>query len=185
MKIYIKNMVCDRCMMAVKSTLEGHSLHINALQLGEADIRENLSREALAPVAKSLEQLGFELIDDRKSRIIEQVKNAIRTLVHQQEDTRTVNLSDYIAAALHQDYHTISTLFSQVEGVTIEKYFIRQKVERVKELLVYDEASISTIAFQTGYSSVAHLSRQFKEVTGMTPSAFKSQHGPRKPLDKV
>ncbi|SCC52958.1 Helix-turn-helix domain-containing protein [Chitinophaga costaii] len=178
-------MVCDRCMMAVRSTLEAHALHIEALQLGEADIRENLSRDELKPVTRSLEQLGFELIDDRKSRLIEQVKNAIRKLVHQQEDTRTVNISDYIAAELHHDYNTLSTLFSQVEGVTIEKYFIRQKVERVKELLVYDEASISTIAFKTGYSSIAHLSRQFKDVTGMTPTAFKSQHMPRKPLDKV
>ncbi len=119
MKLYIKNMVCDRCIMAVRSTLEAHALHIDALQLGEVDIRESLTRSELAPVAQSLEQLGFELIDDRKSRLIEQVKNAIRKLVHQQQDTRTVNISDYIAAELHHDYNALSTLFSQVEGVTI------------------------------------------------------------------
>lgn len=185
MKLYIKNMVCDRCIAAVKQTLEARQLHLVSLALGEADITETLTRAELEPIAKDLEQLGFELIDDRKSRLIEQVKNAIRKLVHQEADVRTMNLSDYLAQALHHDYNALSTLFSQVEGVTIEKYYIRQKVERVKELLVYDELSISEIAFQTGYSSVAHLSRQFKEITGMTPSNFKGQHGHRKPLDKV
>lgn len=185
MKLYIKNMVCDRCIMVVRSLLETHALHISNIQLGEVEISETLSRSGIQPIATALEQVGFELIDDRKSRIIEQVKTVIRKLVHQSGDTRSVNLSDYISQALHQDYNSVSTLFSQVEGITIEKYFIRQKVERVKELLVYDQASISEIAFSTGYSSTAHLSRQFKDVTGLTPTAFKTQHGQRKPLDKV
>ncbi|PUZ23035.1 AraC family transcriptional regulator [Chitinophaga parva] len=185
MKLYIKNMVCDRCIAAVRQTITARQLHLLSLQLGEAEIEETLSKAELEPLSHDLEQLGFELIDDRKSRLIEQVKNAIRKLVHQEADERTINLSTYLAQTLHHDYNTLSTLFSQVEGVTVEKYYIRQKVERVKELLVYDELSISEIAFQAGYSSVAHLSRQFKEVTGMTPSAFKGQHGHRKPLDKV
>jgi YesN/AraC family two-component response regulator len=137
-------------------------------------------------VEKLLESLGFEIIDDKKSRIIEKIKNTIIDLVHHQDNDVKINLSDVLSDKLHHDYNYLSNLFSEVEGTTIEKYFIAQKVEKVKELLVYDELSLSEIANRLNYSSVAYLSNQFKKVTGLTPSHFKQiKEDKRKPLDKV
>ena len=167
-------MVCSRCKMVVKAHLENRELHPVTVNLGEVEIEEALSKTQLAALNSSLKTLGFELIDDKKSQTIEKIKNTIVTLVHHSEPDIKTNLSDFITSQIHQDYHYLSNLFSEVEGTTIEKYFISQRIERVKELLVYDELTLSEIAYQLGYSSVAYLSNQFKKVTGFTPSYFKS-----------
>lgn len=185
-KLYIKNMVCDRCKMVVKSELE--KLRINPLHvdLGEVILNTPLTEEQKDLLKDRLDSLGFELINDKRSRLIEQIKTLIIELVHYNNNELKINLSDYLSDKLHHDYNYISNLFSEIEGTTIEKYFIAQKIEKVKELLVYDELTLNEIAFQLNYSSAAHLSNQFKKVTGLTPSYFKSiRSSKRKPLDKV
>jgi YesN/AraC family two-component response regulator len=174
MKLYIKNMVCSRCIMVVKSELEKAGLQPLQMELGEVEIMEDLAKNRLEDLDKQLRRFGFELIDDRKSRTIEKIKNIIVDLVHHSGDAIHTNLSEYISSRIHQEYNYISNLFSEIEGITIEKYFIAQKIEKVKELLVYDELSISEIADKMGYSSVAYLSNQFKKYTGLTPSYYKS-----------
>lgn len=174
MKLYIKNMVCSRCKMVVKDQLESKGLHPLMVNLGEVDIEESLNKTQLQQLDSSLKSLGFELIDDKKSRTIEKIKNAIVTLIHHTEGNAKINLSDFITSKIHQDYHYLSNLFSETEGITIEKYVISQRIEKVKELLMYDELTLSEIADKLGYSSVAYLSNQFKKVTGFTPSHFKS-----------
>lgn len=184
--LFIKNMVCNRCIMVVQGEMEKLNLDVKNIKLGEVTLDKELSNEDKKALDKKLTQLGFELIDDRKSRIIEQIKNIIIDLVHHQDNEMKSNLSDVLSTKLLHDYNYLSNLFSEVEGTTIEKYFIAQKIERVKELLVYDELSLSEIAFQLNYSSVAYLSNQFKKVTGLTPSHFKQiKEEKRKPLDKV
>jgi AraC-like DNA-binding protein len=185
-KLHIKNMVCDRCKMVVKAELEKLGYHPVSVELGEVILDKELSPEEKNKLNKNLLTVGFELIDDKKSRLIEKTKNLIIELVHQRNSTLKINLSDYLSTQLNQDYNYMTNLFSEVEGSTIEKYFIAQKIEKVKELLVYDELTLSEIAWQLNYSSVAHLSSQFKKVTGLTPSYFKNIRGQkRKPLDKV
>lgn len=185
-KLYIKNMVCNRCIMVVKSELEKLGISPASIILGEVTLSGGLNPEQKDALSKKLEDLGFALIDDRRARLIEQIKNAIIELVHYNNNDLKVNLSDYISEKLHHDYNYISNLFSEIEGTTIEKYFIAQKIERVKELLVYDELTLNEIAFKLNYSSVAHLSSQFKKVTGLTPSHFKQiKTNKRKPLDEV
>ncbi|MBN8680431.1 MAG: helix-turn-helix transcriptional regulator [Chitinophagales bacterium] len=184
--IFIKNMVCNRCIMAVRDTLEAIGLPPNNLQLGEATFDHELSGQEKDAIEKALIPLGFALIDDRKSRLIALIKTLIIELVHHNDNELRTNLSDYLSQHLHHEYNYLSNLFSEVEGNTIEKYYIAQKIERVKELLVYDELSLSEIADQLHYSSVAHLSNQFKKVTGLTPSYFKQiRLEKRKPLDEV
>lgn len=186
MKIYIKNMVCNRCRMVVRNELEQRGLEPLTVELGEAELKNELSDAGKKELGEALHQLGFELIDDKKSRLIERIKTIIIELVHQKNSEMNTNLSELLAEQLHHDYHYLSNLFSEVEGTTIEKFFIAQKIERVKELLVYDELSLSEIAYQLNYSSVAYLSSQFKKVTGLTPSYFKNIKGiKRKPLDEV
>lgn len=186
MKLYIKNMVCNRCIMVVKMELEKLELHPISVVLGEVEIEEELNKEKLQRVSETLQSLGFALIDDKRYRIIEQIKTAIVELVHSNNNDLKVNLSDYLSHRTGYDYTYISNLFSEVESSTIEKYFIAQKIERVKELLVYDELTLSEIAYQLNYSSVAHLSNQFKKVTGLTASYFKQVKSvKRKPLDEV
>ncbi|AHF14792.1 helix-turn-helix domain-containing protein [Niabella soli] len=186
MKLYIKNMVCDRCKMAVNTALTHLHIPVKNVDLGEVTLERTITPGEKQQLEEELNQLGFELIDDKKSRLIETIKKEIIALVHHQDGELKVNLSDYLSEKLHRDYNYLSNLFSEVEGTTIEKYFINQKIERVKELLVYDELSLSEIAYQLHYSSVAHLSNQFKKVTGFTPSHFKNiREEKRKPLDKV
>lgn len=187
MVLYIKNMVCNRCRMVVKTELEKLGLHTLSVNLGEVELQEEaLSADKLAEVSESMEQAGFELIDDRKSRIIEKIKSLVVHLIHHTEEQPKLKYSEYISQELHYDYAYLSKLFSEVEGITIEHYIIAQKIEKVKELLIYDELSLSQIADQLGYSSVAHLSAQFKKVTGLTPSFYKNKgiHD-RKPLDHI
>jgi AraC-like DNA-binding protein len=172
--------------MVVRSELEKLGYKPVSIELGEADIENELSEEEKLRLTAILQDLGFDLIDDRKSRIIEKVKNLIIALIHERDSDLKTSLSDYLTSHLHHDYHYLSNLFSEVEGTTIEKFFINQKIERVKELLVYDELSLSEIAFRLNYSSVAYLSSQFKRVTGLTPSHFKNIKSlKRKPLDEV
>lgn len=179
-------MVCSRCKMVVKDELIKLGLHPTDVDLGEVEIAEELSKQQLTSIDATLKQYGFALIDDKRSRIIEKVKTLIVDLVQNKNVNLDVNLSDYLSAKLHQDYTSVSNLFTQVEGTTIEKYFIAQKIERVKELLVYDELSLSEIANQLHYSSVAHLSSQFKKVTGLTPSHFRNlKDKKRTPLEEL
>ncbi|MFP5040019.1 helix-turn-helix domain-containing protein [Parasediminibacterium sp. JCM 36343] len=186
MKLYIKSMVCGRCKMVVKSILENQGLVALSIELGEVELQTSLTKNQLQVLALELKKVGFEIIDDHKSQIIEKIKNTIITLVHHSNDYIKTNLSDAIVAQLHHDYSYLSNLFSEVEGTTIEKYFIAQKIERVKELLVYDELSLSEIADLLGYSSVAYLSNQFKKTTGFTPSHFKSlKDHKRKAIDNL
>ena len=184
--IFIKNMVCDRCIMVVQNELEKLGLDAKNIKLGEVILSKEITSLEKENLSKTLEPLGFEVIDDKKGRIIEKIKNIIIDLVHHQDSDVKTNLSDVLSDKLHHDYNYLSNMFSEVEGTTIEKYFIAQKVEKVKEVLVYDELSLSEIANRLNYSSVAYLSNQFKKVTGLTPSHFKQiKEDKRKPLDKV
>ncbi len=186
MKLYIKNMVCNRCIMVVKDTLEKAGFRPETVTLGEAAFNTLLTTEDKNTIQQVLEPLGFSLADDRKQQLVTKIKSLIVELVHQKDGELATNLSDYLSSKTHHDYHYLSGLFSELEGNTIEKYFIAQKIERVKELLAYDERSLSEIAWQLHYSSVAHLSNQFKKVTGYTPSQFKNNGSRRrKPLDEV
>ncbi len=174
MKFYIKNMVCSRCKMVVRNEFEKVGISPVSVELGEVEIHEEPTEEALTKLNDSLLKLGFEIIDDRKSKLIEQIKNTVVTLIHHSEEAPKINISDFIAQKLNYDYTYLSNLFSEVEGTTIEKYVISQRIEKAKELLMYDELSLSQIADQLGYSSVAYLSNQFKKQTGLSPSFYKS-----------
>ncbi len=174
MKVHVKNMVCHRCKLAVEQVLTSSGYHVQQVELGEVTIDENLSNEQLKVLDAQLKHLGFELIDDRKAKLVEKIKNLIVDRVHHHQDVLSINLSDYLADQLHYEYNYLSNLFSEAEGITIEKYYISQKIEKVKELLIYDELTLSEIAYRMGYSSVAYLSNQFKKETGFTPSHFKA-----------
>lgn len=178
-------MVCQRCKMVVQTELEKLGLHPLVVELGAVRLAEDqLSPNQRDSVAGSLHAVGFELIDDRRSRLIEGIKSIVIQQVHHSSEPSRHKFSELIASALHYDYPYLSRLFAEVEGITIEQFIILQKIERVKELLVYDELSLGQIALDMGYSSTAHLSAQFKKTTGFTPSQFKAlQHKPRKPLD--
>lgn len=185
-KLLIKNMVCNRCIMVVENELKKLGLQHIKIILGEVELVKEPTAEQKVELEKALTNSGFELINDRKSRIIEKIKNVIVELVHYHEDDEKFNLSDVLSRNLNHEYNYLSNLFSEVEGTTIEKYFIGQKIEKIKELLVYDELSLSEIAYKLNYSSVAYLSNQFKKVTGLTPSHFKKiREEKRKSLDEV
>lgn len=186
MTLYIKNMVCDRCKMVVTRELEKQQINFNKVELGEITVVDKVEANRLKQFKENIERIGFELIDDKKSRLIEKVKTEIINLIHKPTAKLKTNFSTYLADKIGKDYSSISSLFSEVEGTTIEQYFIHQKIERVKELLVYNELSLNQIADQLMYSSVQHLSKQFKQVTGLTPSHFKNLRDKvRKSLDKV
>ncbi|PTB93104.1 AraC family transcriptional regulator [Marivirga lumbricoides] len=186
MKLHIKNMVCDRCIMVVQSELDKLDLKPLSVQLGAVEFPETLDEATLKTIATTLQPIGFELIDNKKSLLIEKTKALIIKLIHQENNQLKTNLSDYISEKLQVDYNTIRHLFSEVESTTIEKFYISQKIEKVKELLVYDELNLNEIAYQLNFSSVAHLSAQFKKVTGFTPSHFKKiKENKRTSIDKV
>ncbi len=186
MKLYIKNMVCRRCKMVVQAELEKLGLHPVSVELGEIELQEDTLLGLKDKLLKQLHSLGFDLIDDKKSKTIDRIKILIIELVYQKNNQITVNLSDYLSQNLMQDYPTLSNLFSEVEGITIEKYFIHQKIERVKELLIYDEMTLNEIAHLLNYSSVAYLSNQFKKNTGFTPSYFKQlKNRKRKQIEEL
>lgn len=184
--LYIKNMVCNRCIMVVQDLLGKLGFTVLHIELGKVLIQETPEKADLERIRQALEAVGFELIDDKRDRLIEQIKQEMIQLVHNCNGELKVNLSDYLSEKLHHDYSSLSKVFSETNGITIEKYFILQKIERVKELLVYDELSLNEIAALLNYSSAAHLSSQFKSITGITPSEFKKQKTHlRKGLDQI
>lgn len=186
MRYFIRNMVCNRCIMVIQQVFEDLGYPPVRISLGEVETANPINHDDLEKLRKKIVSYGFELIDDTKSQLIEKIKNTIIRLVHHSNEDSKVNHSSYIESHLNRDYAYLSTLFSEVEGTTIEKYIIHQKIERVKELLVYDELTLSGIADKMGYSNVAYLSSQFKKVTGLTPSHFKQvKENKRKPLDEV
>lgn len=166
-------MVCIRCQIVVKSELEKLGLQYRNVKIGEADIVEDISPDQLEKLDIALKKSGLLLMDNKKSVLVEKIKIAIIELVHYSEDQIKVNLSDYLGEKLNYDYTYLANLFSEVKGITIEKFYLTHKIEKVKELIVYDELNISEIAYKMHYSSVAHLSNQFKKITGLTPSHFK------------
>ena len=167
-------MVCGRCKMVVKSEFEKLGFHPISIELGVVEIRETNIDSSMEVLLQNLRSWGFDLIDDKQSKIIEHIKNLIVELVHYQNNEPKINLSDYLTQNILHDYSTLSNLFSEVEGTTIEKYFINLKIEKVKELLMYDELTLSEISYKLNYSSVAYLSNQFKKVTGFTTSYYKN-----------
>jgi|TARA_R110002074_G_scaffold696_10_gene4100 AraC-like DNA-binding protein len=166
-------MVCPRCILAVSQILEELNITYNTIKLGEVKLVSILNESEKESLSKKLQSSGFSLIDDRKSQLIEQMKNLVVDKIHHSSEDLDVKWADYISENIHLDYKYLSSLFSSVESITFEQYIINQKIERIKELLVYDELTLSEIAFKMNYSSVAYLSNQFKKTTGMTPSQFK------------
>jgi len=160
--------------MAVKSELDKLGLHHTRVELGETEIMEELSPEQRSMLSDSLKNIGLELLEDKKNIMVERIKTIIIELVHFNEDQIKTNLSDYLSEKLNHNYTYLSNLFSEIKGTTIEKFYLANKIERVKELLVYDELNLTEIAWKLHYSSVAHLSNQFKKMTGLTPSHFKN-----------
>ena len=168
--------------MVVKDELTKLGLHYAVVELGEAEIMESISAEQRDQIKSALLRSGLELMDDKKSMLIERIKNVLIELVHYSEEPLAINLSEYLSRKLNHDYTYLANLFSEVQGVTIEKFFIAHKIERVKELLVYNELNLTEIAYKMHYSSVAHLSTQFKKVTGLTPSHFKELKNKRRSM---
>ncbi len=180
-------MVCDRCIIVVRQELDKLNLNYKNIQLGELELTKPISSEKIKDLQNRLQQLGFELLDDKKTRHVEKIKSSIIQLIQGIEAGElNKKLSVLLSDKLKMDYHHISSLFSSVEGITIEKYVILQRIEKAKELLMYAELTLSEIADELGYSSVQHLSQQFKKTTGLTPSHFKSlKKNMRIPLDKI
>lgn len=173
MKLYIKYMVSARCKMVVKEELKKLGLHFIVVDLGEVEIMENISGEEREQLKAALLNVGFELMDDKRAVLIERIKNVIIEIVHHSDEPLKVNFSDYLSEKLNHDYTYLANLFSEVQGTTIEHFIINHKIERIKELIIYDELNITEIAWKMNYSSVAHLSNQFKKATGLSPSHFK------------
>lgn len=177
-KLNIKNMVCPRCIMAVQGVFDNLNIPVKSLQLGEVLTDEAVGEKEKQKLNAELKALGFELLEPGKTALMSEIKSLIIKQIHYSDEPLQVNFSTYLAENLHHDYSYLSRLFSSIESVTIEKFITRQKIEKVKELLFYDELTLSEIAHQLDYSSVAHLSSQFKKETGMTPTAFKKQNRP-------
>lgn len=185
--LHIKNMVCPRCIEAVEDVFKKENLVINSIELGKVILNKKLSASVLSQLKVILKDRGFELLQDKNQQIIEQIKNVIIDILHHGKIINGyINLSEHISKKLGYDYSYLSSMFSTETGSTIEKYIIAQKIERVKELLDYNELSLKEISFQLDYSSVQHLSYQFKKVTGITPTNYKNREdNKRKSLDKV
>ena len=187
MEVHIKNMVCPRCIKTVMGIFKNAGVFPKIIRLGTVETDKDLSEEQELAIRKALNAEGFEWLDDQKIKLTEEIKQLIIQLVHYSDlEQMKQNLSGYLSSKLHKDYHYLSNLFSSVENTTIEQYFILQKTEKVKEWLVYGEFNLNEMAFKLGYSSSAHLSAQFKKVTGFTPSQFKKlKDHHRKPLDQL
>jgi AraC-like DNA-binding protein len=179
-------MVSNRCKMVVKEELKKLGLHFIVVDLGEVEIMENITAEQREQVKIALHESGLELMDDTRAVLIEKIKNTIIEMVHHTEETIKVNFSDYLSEKLNHDYTYMANLFSEVQGTTIEQFIISHKIERIKELMIYGELNITEIAWKMNYSSVAHLSNQFKKATGLSPSHFKQLKDKRRsPLEEV
>lgn len=186
MKLFIKNMVCPRCIMSVEQILKENKLQAKTVQLGEVELENAASKPQLEKLSDDLKKVGFELLDDQKTRIIERIKNVLIQKVQQGDIEDHFGLQKFLTEKILKDYSSLSKLYSEVEGITIEQFFILQKIEKTKEWLTYNELSLSQISVNLGYSSTQHLSSQFKKLTGMTPTTFKSLGaGMRKAIDKV
>jgi AraC-like DNA-binding protein len=179
-------MVSSRCKMVVKEELKKMGLHFMVVDLGEVDIMENLSIEQREQLKRELLVSGLELMDDKRAVLIEKIKNVIIEMVHYSDELPKVNYSDYISEKLHHDYTYLSNIFSEVKGITIQQFIIVHKIERAKELMLYDELNLTEISYKLNYSSVAHLSNQFKKVTGLSPSHFKQLKDKRRsPIEDI
>lgn len=187
MELYIKNMVCNRCIKVVKDELIKMGLTVEKIELGKVEISSPKYSPDLTQIKNVLEANGFELLEDKKAKVVEKIKNLVIELIYSDKlEFLPTTFSSYLEKKLAKDYSSLSNLFSSVENITIEKYIINQKIERVKELLVYNELTLSEIAFRLGYSSVQHLSNQFKKNTGLTPSHFKKiKELKRNPIDML
>ena len=184
--VFIKNMVCDRCIMAVRKTIEDTGLQPEEVHLGSATIEGTVNDQQRQTLREKLQAIGFELLDDQRQRTIEQIRTAVIQLVHYNDNNTSVNLSSYLSKKLGQDYSALSKLFSEYASKTIERYYMEMRIERVKELLTYGELTLSQIALKLNYSSTAYLSSQFKAITGMTPSQFMRMQGDkRRRLDEI
>lgn len=186
--LYIKNMVCNRCIKVVKDEFEKLGITILKISLGEVELSEEPDQKTLLNIKTVLETNGFELLEDKRAKVIEKIKNVIINSIYKSglANKSKINFSTIIEKELNMDYHYLSSLFSSLEGITIEQFIILQKIERAKELLKYGEMTLSEISYELGYSSVQHLSNQFKKITGLSASQFKSiTKNNRKPLDRV
>lgn len=179
-------MVSIRCIMAVKAELKNLGLHFIVVDLGEVEIMEDLNDRQLAELNTALLNCGLELMDDKKAILIEKIKNVITDMIHHSDEAMKLNYSDYIAEKLNYDYTYLSNIFSEVKGITIQQFIIVHKIEQVKELLIYDELNLTEISYKLRYSSVAHLSNQFKKITGLSPSHFKKlKDKKRRPIEEI
>ncbi|WP_372793695.1 helix-turn-helix domain-containing protein [Lutibacter sp.] len=179
-------MVSNRCKMAVKDALRKLKLHFVVVDLGEVDIMENINEEQRFHLKLELFNSGLELMDDKRAMLIEKIKNVIIEMVHHSEEAIKINFSDFLSEKLNHDYTYLANLFSEVQGTTIEQFIIVHKIERIKELIIYGELNITEIAWKMNYSSVAHLSNQFKKVTGLSPSHFKKMKNKRRsPIEEI
>lgn len=185
MKLYIKNMVSTRCKMLVKLELKNLGLGYSSVELGEAEIDEEISVELKEELNAALKKWELELISNKRKVLIEKIKTTIIEFIHSSEEVK-INFSDFLSQKLCYEYTYLSNLFSQEQGITIKQYYISQKIEFAKELLTYNELDVSEISYRMNYSSVAHLSHQFKKITGFTPSGYRQlNHKPRIPLEYV
>jgi len=186
LKLYIKNMVSNRCKMVVKEELKKHGWHFVVVDLGEVEIMEDISSDERMLLKKDLLMSGLELMDDKKGVLIEKIKTVVIEMIHHSDEMVKVNFSNYLSEKLNHDYTYMANLFSEVQGSTIEQYVIAHKVERIKELIIYGELNITEIAWKMNYSSVAHLSNQFKKITGLSPSHFKKLKDRRRsPIEEI
>ena len=187
MIIHIKNMVCPRCIMAVRNILEETGLHPVSVELGEAEIQENeLTTEKNEELNRKLEEIGFERIEDQNKQLVDKIKTLIIEKIHHDNLEQGFNWSKWITENVYHDYRFLSHLFSGLEGITIEQYIIKQKIEKVKELIAYRQMNFSEIAYTMGYSSPAHMTNQFRKITGMTPGEFKKMRKPtRNTIDDI
>ncbi|AWV96778.1 helix-turn-helix domain-containing protein [Arcticibacterium luteifluviistationis] len=186
MKLYIQNMVCLCCKMTVAAELKKMGLAYSGLELGEVHLTNPITKKEKTLLKRTLHDYGLELMEDKKAILVEKIVALIISMIHDSEELPTMNFSVFLTNQLNQDYHTLSTLFSQTKGVTIEHFIILHKIERVKELIMYDELSLTEISYKLDYSSVAHLSNQFKKVTGLTPTFFKNiKNKKRIPLESL
>jgi AraC-like DNA-binding protein len=186
LKLYIKYMVSTRCKIVVREVFKKLGMHYIIVDMGIVDLMEDITTEQRNQIRIALYESGLELMDDKKAILIEKIKNAIIEMVHYNDELPKTNFSDYLSEKLNYDYTYLANLFSDVQGTTIENFVILHKIERVKELIIYDEINLSEIAWKMHYSSVAHLSNQFKKITGLTPSHFKNLKNKRRnPIDEI